>query len=81
MENIVIKSSSWQESDLETLFGKEQVKFIEACDMQSLVVELGLYSSKGQAFKAGRKGAIPKGFTDEFKATKKDRLWIWNPKE
>jgi len=86
IENVVVKNSSWTQRDLEILFSEEgktveEIHFTEVEDMQSLMAELGIFSSKSQAIKAGRKGEIPKGWTSEFKASKKYRLWIWNPSE
>ena len=80
-ENIIIKSSKFLESDAENLFGDEDVFFAEANTMQHLMKELGVFKSVSEAQRAGRKGDIPTGFTDNFKASKKRRIWIWNPSE
>ena len=81
IENIVVKNSKWIDSDLETLFENEEVHFTEHTDIPSLLVELGIFKSKSQSRQAGRQGEIEKGFTDNFKASKKRKLWIWNPNE
>lgn len=81
IENIVVKSSAWCDSDIKTIFEDEDVLFTEAVDLPSLLVELEIFKSKSQARKAGRDGAIPDGYTHEFKASKKRRLYIWNPTE
>ena len=81
MENVVVKSSPWTEDDIQTLFGDEDVHFTEANDLPGLLKELGIFKSTTQARKAGRDGPIPEGFTAEFKASKKRRIWIWNPTE
>ena len=81
MENVVVKSSPWTEDDIHTLFGDEEVHFTEANDLPGLLKELGIFKSTTQARKAGRDGPIPEGFTAEFKASKKRRIWIWNPTE
>lgn len=78
-ENIVVRSSAWQKSDMSTLFAGEEFQFTDATDLPSLMVELGIFKSKSQARQAGRTGDIPPGFTNDFKASKKRRLWIWNP--
>ena len=81
MENVIVKNSNWKESDIETLFDDEEVHFTEANDLSVLMKELGVFPSTSEARRAGRVGPIPEGFTEEFKASKKRRLWIWNPTE
>jgi len=81
IENVVVKNSKWLESDLTTLFEDEEIHFTEHTDIPSLLVELGIFKSKSQSRQAGRQGEIEKGFTDNFKASKKRKLWIWNPNE
>ncbi|MCK5615407.1 hypothetical protein KAR91_76800 [Candidatus Pacearchaeota archaeon] len=86
IDNIIIKGSKWRESDIETLFGDlegnvEEVIFAESDEMGALMRELGVFPSANAARRAGREGPIPSGFTFEFKASKKRRLWIWNPTE
>lgn len=78
--NIVVGSSPFTERDIELLFGGESVITTDAANLTDLVAELGLFSSKSQARKAGRVGDIPKGWT-EMKGNKKTHLWIWNPSE
>ena len=80
MENVVVKSSPWTERDLELLFEGEEVHFTEAKDLPNLLVELGVFRSTSECRRAGRVGSIPEGWT-ELKASKKRRLWIWNPTE
>jgi len=79
IENVVVKSSEWKESDIEQLFGDEEVHFTDMTQLPNLLKELGIFASTSQAMQAGRRGLIPSGWTDEFKASKKRRLWIWNP--
>lgn len=81
IENVIITGSKWIESDVKTLFGDEQVFFAESDEMSALMRELGVYSSASAARRAGRVGPIPDGWTAEFKASKKRRIWIWNPTE
>ena len=79
IENIIINDSAWRESDIKTLFGDEQVFFAESNEMSALMRELEIFPSASAARRAGRVGPIPDGWTEEFKASKKRRLWIWNP--
>lgn len=79
-ENIVVTNNEWTNQDLSTLFVGENIHFTEAETIPDLMVELGIYKSKSQSRQAGREGDLPQGFT-EFKASKKRRLWIWNPTE
>lgn len=81
IENIIITSSAWLESDIEILFGDEQVFFAESDEMSALMRELGIFPSASAARRAGREGPIADGWTAEFKASKKRRIWIWNPTE
>jgi len=80
-ENVVITNSAWKKSDIEILFGDEEVHFTECDELSALMRELGVFPSASQARKAGRHGPIPEGWSHEFKASKKVRLWIWNPTE
>ena len=80
-ENIIIKGSAWRESDAETLFGDEDVYYAESDTLEALMRELGVFPSSSAARRAGRGGPVPEGWTHEFKASKKRRLWIWNPTE
>ena len=52
-----------------------------AADLPNLMVEIGAFVSTSQARRAGREGNIPEGFSFEFKASKKKRIFIWNPTE
>lgn len=79
IENVIINSSKWIERDVGTLFGNEQVFYADSDEMSALMRELGIYPSASAARRAGREGPIPEGWTAEFKASKKRRLWIWNP--
>jgi len=81
IENIVVTQSPWQPNDIELLFGNEKVHFTDATDLSVLMKELGIFKSTSDARRAGRVGPIPTGFTDRFKASKKQLLWIWNPTE
>lgn len=78
IENVVIVDSDWIESDIYLLFGDEYVHFTYTIDLPSLLKELGIYKSTSEARKAGRIGDVPKGWS-EIKASKKRRLWVWNP--
>ena len=81
IENVVIKGSAWLDSDIETLFGDEEVFIAESDELGALMRELGVFPSASAARRAGRQGPIPEGWTAEFKASKKRRIWIWNPSE
>lgn len=81
IENVIITGSSWLESDVKTLFGDEQVFFADSDEMGALMRELGVFPSASAARRAGREGPVPAGWTAEFKASKKRRIWIWNPTE
>jgi len=78
IENIVIKNSSWKQEDLDILFGDEEVHFSDCKLIPNLLVELDVYPSTSAARRANRDGTIPSGWT-ELKASKKRKLWIWNP--
>jgi len=79
IENVVVRHSKWQQRDIELLFEDEEVHFTDATCLSRLMKELGIFKSTSAARQAGRVGPIPEGFTFEFKASKKVRLWIWNP--
>lgn len=79
-ENIVVLSSKWRKSDIDTLFDGEPYTLVQDMDMSALAVKLGAYKSTSQARKACRVGKIPFGWT-EWKPNKKMRAWIWNPSE
>jgi len=81
MENVIVVSEFVKLADREILFGDQPVHLTEAKDLPNLLVELKIFKSTSEARRAGRKGPIPNGFTDEFKASKKRRIWIWNPTE
>ena len=81
IDNVVVSNGNVQDRDIEILFGPEDVHFTQATCMSVLMKELGVFSSTSEARRAGRFGPIPEGFTFEFKASKKRRIWIWNPTE
>ena len=78
-ENIVVDNGNVRETDVATLFDDKPVHFTKFTTIQALMKELGIFPSTSEAIRAGRVGPIPTGFTDDFKASKKRRLWIWNP--
>ena len=80
-ENIVISDSPWLDSDIKTIFGDEDVYFAESNELSTLMKELGVYKSASEARRANRHGEIPAGYSHDFKASKKIRLYIWNPTE
>lgn len=81
VQNVVINSSKWRQEDLEILFEDEEVYFTDETTIPRLLKELKVFGSTSEAMRAGRKGDIPNGFTDRYKASKKRSLWIWNPTE
>jgi arginine repressor len=80
IENIVVESSPWTQRDLEILFESEPVQFVQDQDLSQLMKELGIFKSTSEARRANRTGAIPGGYT-EYRASKKQMIWIWNPTE
>jgi hypothetical protein len=78
--NIVVASSRWRQADIKLLYADEDVKFVDDVPVPNLLVALGIFPSTSKARHAGRVGDIPKGWT-EYKASKKETLWIWNPTE
>jgi len=85
INNVIVKSSSWTDRDIELHFGGldgevEEVHFTEMQDIPNLMKEMGVFPSTSEARRAGRTGPIPTGWT-ELKASKKRMLWIWNPTE
>ena len=79
IENIIVKTRFFVESDKQTLFGDEEVMYVEPdTTLTDLVCNLGLFKSKSQARQAGRVGEIPEGWT-VMKGNKKTPLYIWNP--
>lgn len=79
IENIIIMSCKVQPTDQEILFGDEPVHLTTTTDLSRLLVEVGVYKTTSEARRAGREGQVAEGWTDEFKASKKRRIWIWNP--
>ncbi|MBF84539.1 MAG: hypothetical protein CL489_08700 [Acidobacteria bacterium] len=80
IENIIVDNGNVLDSDKELIFGDEEVITTEVMPLPNLLHTLGVYKSTSQARKAGRVGDIPTGYT-EYKASKKVRLFIWNPTE
>lgn len=80
-QNIIVNGPFVREGDANLLFGDQPVHFTSAPDMPNLLKELGIFESTSEARRAGRVGPIPKGFTNDFKASKKRRIWIWNPEQ
>ena len=80
IENIIVDNDNVLDSDKELIFGDEEVITTEVMSLPNLLHTLGVYKSTSQARKAGRVGDIPTGYT-EYKASKKVRLFIWNPTE
>lgn len=78
--NLLVKESPWTFRDLDTIFGDEHIDAIEDAYLDVLLARLGIYKSSSEARRAGRQGPIPLGYS-EIKASKKDRLFIWNPSE
>lgn len=81
IENILVLNGFVHLTDARTLFGDEEVHVTEETDLPRLLVEVGVYKSTSEARRAGRVGEVPQGWTGEFKASRKRRLWIWNPFE
>ena len=81
VQNVVIETSKWREEDLPLLFGDEEVFFTSETNIPRILKELEVFKSTSEAIRAGRKGEVPGGFTDRFKASKKRQLWFWNPTE
>lgn len=77
--NVVIKTSPYQERDLHTLFGDEDVIFKDVTDLPRLLADLGIFKSTTQARKAGHSGELPLGWS--VLGTKKKRVFLWNPSE
>jgi hypothetical protein len=78
-ENVIVNGPHVREGDRELLFGDQPVHFTSAQDIPNLLKEMNIFTSTSEARRAGRDGPIPQGFTNDFKASKKRRLWIWNP--
>lgn len=81
VENVLILSEHVLPTDAAILFGKEEVYVTTEIDLPRLLVEIGVFKSTSEARRAGRLGEVPSGWTDQFKASRKRRLWIWNPSE
>lgn len=80
IENIIVDNGNVLESDVPILYKDEEVLWVEPKPLPNLLAELGVYKSTSQARKANRVGEIPDGYT-EYKASKKVKLFIWNPTE
>ena len=80
IENVIVEHSQWKPEDIVLLFGTEAVHYTSETMLPNLLKELGIFKYTSEAIRAGRKGSIPVGWS-EIKASKKRRLWIWNPDE
>lgn len=78
--NLVVSESPWLQQDLKVVFGDEPVVIVPDIPLDSLMAYLDIYKSTSEARRAGRVGPIPLGYS-EIKASKKARLFIWNPSE
>lgn len=79
IENVIIDGPHVKDRDHEIVFGKDKpVHRTATKDLPNLLKELGVFNSTGEARRAGRDGLVPSGYT-ELKASKKRRLYIWNP--
>lgn len=78
IENVIVIQSKWELRDIPLLFDDQTIWFTQQTMLPNLLKELNIYPSTSDAIRAGRKGEIPKGWT-ELKASKKRNLWIWNP--
>lgn len=86
-DNVVMKNSKWTEEDLQWLFNHwgdnkpdyKHIHFSEANTLEQLMVEIEAYPSKSKSRSARRFGSIPTGWS-VLQATKKHKLYIWNPK-
>lgn len=78
--NLVVSDSPWTVRDLDIIFEDEHVDRIPNISLDVLLAKLGIYKSTSEARRAGRQGPIPLGYS-EIKASKRDRLFIWNPSE
>lgn len=82
IENIIVDSEFIKPEDKDIIFGDEDVLHVkEGTDLSVLMKDLGIFKSTSEARRAGRVGNIPTGYTDNYKASKKRRLYIWNPTE
>ena len=78
--NMVVATSPWTKRDLDIVFPGESVVSIQNEPLDVLLAKAGIYKSSSEARRAGRQGPIPLGYS-EIKASKRDRLFIWNPSE
>ena len=78
--NMVVATSPWTKRDLDIVFPGENVISIQNEPLDVLLAKAGIYKSSSEARRAGRMGPIPLGYS-EIKASKKDRLFVWNPSE
>lgn len=79
IDDIVISTSEFRVSDIKTIFDTNIVYLTDTIDIPSLLVELGIYNSKGIAKSVGRTGSVEDGYS-EIKASKTRMLYIWNPR-
>jgi hypothetical protein len=78
INNFIIKSSKWEEGDVELIFGDEDFEVVDINTIQDLCILTKAYKSFGECRRTGRWGDIPKGYS-EIKLSKKIRAYIWNP--
>lgn len=82
--NILVLPSDWSPKDLPTIFSDlnltydEPILCVSGQDLPQLLKKLKIYKSTSEAIRAGKTGPVPKGYTC-YKASKKHRLYIWNP--
>lgn len=69
-----------QPTDVNIIFGDEEVLYIENTQYETLCRDLGVYKSATAAKNAGRAGDLPLGYS-ELKASKLCRIFLWNPSE
>ena len=80
--NVVIEDSPWVQRDLEIIFDEgDAIVFVNSSvPIERFLADFNVYKSSSEARRAGKQGLFPKGYT-EMKASKKVRLFIWNPSE
>jgi len=78
--NVVIKSSKTSIEDIRTIFGDEDYVIAESTQLDQLCKELNIFKSTSEARRNGRVGNVQNGYS-EIKASKKVKLYIWNPTE
>lgn len=80
MNELNVLIGNWEESDIDLFFGPVTVpdRFVLCKDssMAKLLADLGLFSSIGQAKKAGWSIPIPEGFSEWEIGKKRTRITI-----